>query len=74
MNKFFGPHGLGRSQLKSHQEQGLWSEDTMKRHINLKELEAARMAVDLIMLPGNVISLYMDSTEAVAFFNRQGAA
>ena len=46
----------------------------MKRHINLKELEAATMAVDLIMLPGNVISLYMDSTEAVAFFNRQGAA
>ena len=44
----------------------------MKWHINLKELEAAKMAVDLIMLPGNIISLYTDSTAAVAFVNRQG--
>ena len=36
------------------------------------KMETASMAVGLMMPPGDMISMYMDSTAVVAFVNRQG--
>ena len=41
-------------------------------HIHLKELESARMTLGKLMKDGNIVSLGMYSTAAVAVMNRMG--
>ena len=44
----------------------------MPWHINMKELEVARLSLRSVMEQGDIVHLHMDSMAAVAFVNRQG--
>lgn len=52
--------------------QGRWTLKQERWHINKKELEAATMSLEELMIQGDTIKLHMDSMTAVAFVNRQG--
>ena len=54
------------------QVQGLWRMQQLPWHINLKEIEAARLSLKELMKEGDMVRLYMDSQAVVAFVNRQG--
>ena len=58
--------------MRGQQVQGLWTTRQLPWHINLKELEAARLSLHELMREGDMVQLYMDSLVAVAFVNRQG--
>ena len=64
--------GWGGHSSRGDHVQGRWEGAPAGWHINLKELEAARMSLDKVMAAGDVVSLHMDSMAAVAFCNRQG--
>ena len=64
--------GWGEHCSRSQQVQGLWRTWQHPWHINLKEIEAARLSLQELMKEGDVVQLYMDSQVSVAFVNRQG--
>lgn len=64
--------GWGGHSSRGEHVQGRWEGASAGFHINLKELEAARLSLVKLMEEGDVVSLHMDSMTAVAFTNRQG--
>ena len=64
--------GWGGHDSRGQCVQGSWTEEQAQWHINLKELEAARLTLHTLMREGDHVSLAMDSTAAVAFVRRQG--
>lgn len=67
-----GLFGWGGHDSRGQFAQGEWEGSQRDWHINLKELESARMTLDRLMRAGDTVSLSMDSTAAVAFVNKQG--
>ena len=64
--------GWGGHDSRGQFVQGRWTEEQARWHVNLKELEAARLTLHKLMKEGDHVSLAMDSMTAVAFVRRQG--